>query len=291
MGLIANISNAMKVAAAARAAGLEAHRRRMMPYNRGYDVFRRELTEPIASEVKGRFRIRVLIYLILCGAVAFGIAVVKIGRNPFLFMFLILLALIFGPLLLLNLFRLIKMILGKYDIYGAMVTDKRTRQNTSTDSEGNTTTTTDYFLSLNCIETEVTSREYNRVRTEEYCFFLRILGKYQRRDVFYVFPADASRQDERIGQHLPSGEMRLYSAPKGSAVCVLMAILTAMAALFIMIAGLTGFTGTGLMETISANWKVFMGGAWGLCVMWIFINHLVSAGRAKEMLRRKQEGQ
>ncbi|MBR6872932.1 MAG: hypothetical protein IKN17_05445 [Ruminococcus sp.] len=231
MGFFANLKQMMEEQAAARAAEERARYERLKPYYRGYDVFPDEVSRHFEGRLRRSILTKLLIMsLFLAGLIAGTVYFVAVKNVIGMFLcgpaafFLLLVELVYFS-------DLTKMINGDYDAFGAMVTNTRVVTHTSTDSEGQTTTTHDYFVSLNGIESEVSQGEFKKVGVETYCYFVRLKGKYIKGDKLFLFPCNATEADHRIGQHYPSRELRLYKAPSGHWFTVLLIVLGVMAAI------------------------------------------------------------
>ena len=232
MGAFLDAVNKMRASAAEAKARREAEaaalRERMRPYCRGYDVFPDEINSQYTSIVCRSLMKGLLIKSIfLAGLVTLiilGFVYRSGGMVAFMFLgFFIGLLLFFAALS--DLFMLTSFISGEYDSFGAMVTHTRVESHTSTDEDGHTTTTYDYYVSLNGIECEVNSKEYHKVAVGQYLHFVRLRAKYRRGDRFYFFPCPVSEEQFIIGQHSPSRELRLYRPEKGSGALTALSVL------------------------------------------------------------------
>lgn len=232
MGAFRDAINNMRAAAAQaaeqRRAEEAAFRERMKPYLRGYDVFPDEVNSQYYKAVRSRLLRGVIIkfiLLFLCSSVVTAIITQRYTEVILMLFFCGIAGLVVLLLFIANLTQFLRLTGGNFDCFGAMVTNKRIEEHTSTDSDGNTTTSYDYFVTLNGIECEVTSKEYRKTQRGQYTHFVRVNAKYRKNDTFYFFPCAVSDEQDIIGHHSPQSEPRLYRAEKGSTALTLFSVL------------------------------------------------------------------
>ncbi|MBR1393647.1 MAG: hypothetical protein IJ561_07410 [Ruminococcus sp.] len=204
-----------------------ARYQRMAPYRRGYDVYPDEVRRHFGIILRREYIVKVLRDTVIIGLCALGcIFLIKDKSDAVMFIFI---PLIVGLIMLFvwisDVRRLMRLEVGSYDLFGAMVTNTRIEEHTTTDSDGSSSTSYNYFVTLNGIECEVSSKEYRKVSVETYCYFIRFPAKYIKDDKFYFFPSDVAEAQQRIGQHYPGREMRLRSAPRGKGYLIFLAVL------------------------------------------------------------------
>lgn len=233
-----NIRAAAQEAAQRRRIEQEQLRQKMIPYCRGYDVFPDEINAQYTSLVRSNLIKGVLIKGAIFAA-AVTLMVLMITNKSFnMFPLAMLggfLCLVLLMVLLSDISHLSHFIGGRYDCYGAMVTNARVESHTSTDSDGHTTTSYDYFVSLNGVECEVTSKEYRKAPVGQYMHFVRLKAKYRKSDVFYFFPCPQTEEQFIIDHHSPAAELRLYRPEKGSKALTALSILCILGAFASMI--------------------------------------------------------
>ena len=243
MGIFSSIKQGLAEAAERQRQAKAAHEERMRPYYRGYDVFPQEMCDYFGGIVRGKLIRGALIKSLILMAGAVGTILLfryNDAGTVFPFIFIIGIVLFFLFLTILNdVSRLRCFIRGDYDAYGAMVTNTFVESHTSTDSDGDTHTTHDYYVWLNGIKCEVSGSEFGKVKQEQYCFFVRLIGKYIRNDRFYFFPTDTDQQLNRIGQHYPDREPRLRSPSRANfltSLLIFLGLVGAAAAPMVMLA-------------------------------------------------------
>ena len=284
MGLISKMSEAVKEAAAQKAAERQALQERMKPYYRGYDVYPQEVCEHFAGMVRGSLARTFAIMTVLFGG-SVGAAVIFFVKEIYAgFMLSLVPAVIFLLLALWALSPLTRMLGGDYDAFGAMITDTRVEEHRSTDSEGRSTTTYTYYVWLNGIQCQVSGGEFRKVKTGDYCYFVRLRAKYIKDDQFYFFPSDPAEQDHRISQHYPVDELRLQGPPPGSGWAVLLIVL-----------GILGVIGSIVMWVTHdedpngfSPWIPAVLGSAGAAVLGIILRKITSAIRARKMIEEKK---
>ncbi|MBQ8119585.1 MAG: hypothetical protein IJ172_02215 [Ruminococcus sp.] len=226
--MLNNIRAGANEAAQKRKAEQQALHERMKQYYRGYDVFPDEVNTQYTdwvrrSLIKGLvIKSLILAALIALGVTAFGAKAYDVFPVYMIGGFVALILLLFEITDISLLTRFLK---GNYDCFGAMVTNTRVESHTSTDSDGNTTTTYDYYVSLNGIECEVDSKQYRKAAVGQYMHFVRLKAKYRKNDRFYFFPCSEDEEYYLIGHHNPSDEPRLYRAEKGSSALTALSVL------------------------------------------------------------------
>ena len=269
----------------------EQLRQRMAPYCRGYDVYADEINAQYTSLVRSNLIKSVLIKGTIFAA-AVTLMVLMITNKSFdvfpIAIFGGFICLVLMMLFLSDISHLSHFISGKYDCYGAMVTNTRVESHTSTDSDGNTTTSYDYFVSLNGVECEVTSKEYRKAPVGQYMHFVRLKAKYRKSDVFYFFPCPQTEEQFIIGHHSPAAELRLYRPEKGSGILTALSVLCILGAFASMIwVFASSENGKELSVYIPA-------GLTAASILFAIINKCVglSKGRKKlEEKRRMQQGE
>lgn len=214
--MLNNIRAAANEAAQKRKAEQQALHERMKQYYRGYDVFPDEVNTQYTdwvrrSLIKGLvIKSLILAALIALGVTAFGAKAYDVFPVYMIGGFVALILLLF---VITDISLLTRFLKGNYDCFGAMVTNTRVESHTSTDSDGNTTTTYDYYVSLNGIECEVDSKQYRKAAVGQYMHFVRLKAKYRKNDRFYFFPCSEDEEYYLIGHHNPRTS-RGFTAPK-----------------------------------------------------------------------------
>lgn len=236
MGIISKAKEAMQQAAERREAEQQALNQRMQPYMRGYDVFPDEVCGYFVGKLRSRIGRRLVIKLLFLAASAGGAAAAFYYEVYAGFMVGLLAAIVLFLFTLGDIISMSYITRRRYDAFGAMVTNTHVEAHYHHDSEGRNTTTYEYFVWLNGVECKVSGGEFNRVAIGDYCYFVRIRGKYIKNDRFYFFPTDPAEQDHRTGQHYPADELRLQRAPAPNGMTTLMLILGVMGAIGSMIA-------------------------------------------------------
>lgn len=284
MGLISRMSEAVKEAAAKKAAERQELQERMKPYFRGYDVYPQEVCEHFAGMVRGSlarsFAIRTVLFAGSVGAaVIFFIKEIYAG-----FMISLVPAVIFLLMALAVLSPMRRILNGDYDAFGAMITNTHIEEHYSTDSDGNGTRTYTYYVWLNGIQCQVSGGEFNKIKVGDYCYFVRLRGKYIKDDEFYFFPSDPAEQDHRLSQHYPVDELRLQGPPPGSAWAVLLIVL-----------GILGVIGSIVMWVTHdedpsgfSPWIPAVLGSAGAAVLGDILRRISSAVRARKMIEEKK---
>ena len=280
MGILSAIKQAIDEASARERAEKKALYERVKPYNRGYDVYPDEVTDHFAGMLKKKLVKQLITELLLLALAAGGITAGFVWGYVPPIVILPIPALVLLALVIQSFSRLNRISERKFDAYGAMVTDSRVDTRTSTDSEGNTTTTYDYYLWLNGIKCEVTSKEFNKAPVGVYTYFVRLKGKYIKQDLFFLYPTDPSEADHRIGQHYPDEELRLWAPPAPNGLATMLCILGFMA-------GIGGFLAYALPRTGDRLWLMTAIGG-GVMVIVGFIARAVSRKkRAQDKLVQK----
>ena len=231
MGIFAQIKQTLDEAAARRAAEERALYESMKPYHRGYDVYPDEVCDHFVGMLRKSIVTHFLIKLFLLALAAGGIAAGFLTKTVQLIVILPLPALILLLLIIRDISRLNRISAKKYDAFGAMVTNSRVDSHSSTDSDGNTTTTYEYYIWLNGIKCEVPKKEFDKTGIGTYTYFVRLKAKYIKNDLFFLYPTDPSEAEHRIGQHYPKDELRLYNAPSPNGLTTLLCVLGVIAAI------------------------------------------------------------
>ncbi len=296
MGILRDTLNKIKTAAVEAAerqrAEQAALRERMRPYCRGYDVYPDEVNSQYCSYVRRCIIRNMLIKLIFLALIASAALIFrKYELNEMLPLLVIagVIVLILLAFVLADLSMLSRYMKGNYDCFGAMVTNTRVESQTSTDSDGQTTTTYDYYVTLNGIECEVNSKEYNKVSVGQYIHFVRLKSKYRKNDRFYFFPSSADEEHFLIGHHNPTNEPRLYAPEKGSTSLTILSVLCIAGAVaaFIWVCS-QGFTEDSMTSLMLPGG--FVAGALVISI----INKLIGLGKERrklEELQRNYHGQ
>lgn len=259
MGFFSKLSQALQESAARQKAEQQALNERMRQYHRGYDVYPEQVCSYFVGRLRRKLIPRLLIKLLFIGlAAAGGIVTFFSGDTPFVFLMGIVL-LFLTPFALVDISRLMRISAGKYDAFGAMVTKTYVEEHTTTDSDGQTSTSYTYFTWLNGIKCEVSSGEFHKVGVGTYCYFIRLKAKYISSDQFYFFPTDPAEQSHRIGQHYPSSELRLYKAPPAHVLTTLLFGLGLLGGIGSLIALVVTEGGTGGTTSLFA-WTALGGG-------------------------------
>lgn len=281
MGLLSKAMEAMREAGERRRLEQQALMERMRPYFRGYDVYPDEINQQYTSAVCRKLMKSTLIKgIILAGGV---IVMILFAREIFpvsIFLGFALLILFLAALM--DFSGLLRFFGGNYDCYGAMVTNTRVEEHTHHDSDGTSTTTYTYFVSLNGIECEVSSREFRKVGIGRYCHFVRLNAKYRRHDKFYFFPCGEEEQYHIIGQHKPSDELRLYRPEKGSGGVVALAVLSGMGSFGMFIYTMVQHKEFGIEELMLPV------GLAALMIVFIIINKLISMAKGRKKIEEKR---
>ena len=254
---------------------------RLAEFHCGYDVFPEGDGRQYASSVIAKTAVKAAVCW-LCVCVFCAAVILKrdmLGSYAFMvfvggFLMLVLFFVGLGYVRLLGRFMT-----GRYDIFGAVCTGKRYETDTRTDSDGNTTTTYTYYISLNGIECEVPHSQYKKAAEEQYYRFVRVIMKYINRDKYYLFPCDISERERRIGQHYPSGEPRLYKSLGMGVGFVLLAMLGFIGAVVLVF---MGYNATHSDE----NLLYLAAGSGGFAVLMIVIGDLNRRAKERKKLER-----
>lgn len=287
MGLIANFKESMARAREERLILEQERELRLKPYYRGYDVFPDEIRDEYASPLKKRLLRNVVIKWFIVAALLFGMVYLLIisGGNAAVFcVFIGVAAFALICFAVSDLSYFLRVRSGIYDVFGGMVTDTRIEEETTTDSDGNTSTSYTYFVTLNGIECEVPRKEYNKVKVETYCIFVRLPAKYIKNDKFVLFPCSPSEQDKRIGQHYPSHEMRLYRPPSSSILAILTIVMSLLGALVFAVLTPEKMDGNPFFE----YHYLFSAGLIGVAAAAFFGNRASVNKRAEQELEEKR---
>ena len=280
MGIFSQIKQAIDEAAAREQAEKRAFYQRMQPYKRGYDVYPDEVCEyfvgMLRRSIAKHFIIELGLSLIAMAGIAAGFltqTIPPIVMLPIPAVFLMCLAMRDAS-------RLKRIKAKKYDAFGAMVTDDRIESHTSTDSDGSTTTTYDYYIWLNGVKCEVTKKEFDKAGLGTYTYFVRLKDRYIKYDLFFLYPTDPSEADHRIGQHYPDDELRLWGPPAPSGAATMLLILG-------IIAVITGFLAYTLPRTGDKMWLTAAAGGGVMAVTGLIARAVSREKRAREKLIQK----
>ncbi|MBR4621965.1 MAG: hypothetical protein IKO44_00360 [Ruminococcus sp.] len=289
MGVFSKIVQAYNAAQERQRIANEERYRRMQPYFRGYDVFPEGFGSDIVSQMRGSFFRRLMIEWMIFAAICIALVLFR-AKAPAYY-----LALIGGGIVLLILFfvslgnlkMLARMLMGKYDVYGAMVTHKRVTSHTHTDSDGQTDTTYTYYVELNGIECQVSSIEYKKVAEEQYCRFLRIRKKYIKDDSFFLYPCELSVQEQRVGQHYPDYEPRLYMPAANGCLSAFIAGLFCVAA--VTFAAFSHYKDRDLLPKYINDKCIELAiGCGVMFVLILVINRVVTNSKEKKLIEEKE---
>lgn len=293
MGLLSNIKEGFHQAAESIRAANEqkrleemARRQRLAGFLRGYDVFPPEITDEYARKCKAHYiKSFIVKWIILAVLVILTVYFFITKLHPFAMIFTGMTSVVLFFMDIYALTRVIRMILGDFDVFGGMITNKRVEEETSTDSDGNTSTTYTYFISLNGIESEVSSTEYRKADIETYCFFVRFTAKYIRDDKIILYPCPQMIDESTIiGQHRPINEIRLYSKPRSSPLAIFFGFVGITAAVVLIGIGRAGSPNTFLYE----NWMYMSLASAGVGVLALIMNSISVHRREKTELEEKQ---
>lgn len=236
----------------------EARYQRMAPYRRGYDVYPEEVRQHFGAILRREYIVKVMRDTAITAACVWG-CVWLMHTEAVMFIFIpFLVGLIMFFVWIGDVRRLFRLEASKYDLFGAMVTNTRIEEHTTTDSDGTTSTSYNYFVTLNGIECEVSSGEFRKVTIETYCYFIRFPARYIKDDKFYFFPSDEAEAQQRIGQHYPGRELRLRSAPRGKGYLIFFAVLVLFFCFITCCIGLMGNVqaSSELMKLWRDNWEL-----------------------------------
>lgn len=293
MGLSGDIRKGFRLAAEnIRAANeqkqlAEAERdQRLARFRRGYDMFPPEITREYSQRCRAHYIKCFLVnFLFLAGFAALSIwlFMLKTHMTGLVFSCVITLILLIADII--NLSKAVRMIIGDFDVFGGIVMNKRVEERTTTDSDGTTSTIYDYYITLNGIESEVSSGDFRRADIETYCFFVRFTAKYIRNDRIIVYPCEQMIDESLItGHHYPKDEIRLYRRPEPNKAAVIFAFLSFVASIFLAAFGRTSAV-TGILHDRSL---LFAAGSAAVCVICIILNLISVRRREIQQLEEKQ---
>jgi len=293
MGLFSSLKEGLLQAAEnIRAAGeqrrleQQARDQRLARFHRGYDVFPPEMTVTYSKQCRSHYLKGFIIkWILLAVFLAMTVYLFIKMTHPVLLIFSGFASLIFFLLDIHDLSLFLRLIQGDFDVFGGMITGKRVEEHTSTDSDGQTSTSYNYFVSLNGIESEVSSTEYRKADEETYCFFVRFTAKYIRNDMVILYPCPQMIDESNIiGHHHPTHEIRLYRKPSSNGLAVLLGVLGILGAIILAILG-----NTGAGATLEIYWVPLTAGSAAIGILSFVLNSISVHKREKQELEEKRK--